>query len=201
MRRVTLLVPAFVALLATTVTAQEPKTDIYLMQVATAVSGASGGSPVWVVICDDTAGTYDVVGTFKTAQAAQQGLSSERQSGKDCEIEGPYTAGPVYENQVARYGTGCKKLADTDCVSDSAFVFRVTDLDSVTLTYWRRNATRVVERIRPDQVEAIFFTMPSIDRMLIPYYVRTRGMNYALRKRGELQRIFHARDYAPPAQR
>ena len=197
MRPATLLTAVLVTVVATAVVAQEPKTDIYLMQIATAVSGASGGSPVWVVICGDTAGTYDVVGTFKTVQEAQQKLNTERQAGKNCAIEGPYTAGPVYADAVARYGTGCKKLADTDCVSDSAFVFRVTDLDSVTLTYKLRNGTRIVEPIRTDQVEAIFFTMPSIDRMLVPYYVRTRGINYALNKRREFLRIFRARDYLP----
>jgi hypothetical protein len=175
--------------------AQDVRTDTYLMQVAAAVSGYSNGAPVWIVICDDTTGTYDVIGGFTTRAQAQESANAAERSGKDCNTEGPYIGGVTYEAATPTFGSGgCKKGPDSDCVADSAMVFRVDQLALVTLTYRLRSGGSVVDTIRPGQVEAIFFTMPAIDRMIIPYYLRTRGLSYTLAKRRQLLSVFRARD-------
>jgi hypothetical protein len=46
----------------------------------------------------------------------------------------------------------------------------------------------IIESFAPQEVEAIFFTMSAVDRMLIPYYVRLYGVEWAARQRQELAR-------------
>lgn len=198
MRPMTYLAVAISLCLPRAAVAQDVKTDIYLMQIAAAVSGSSAGGPVVVVICD-SAGTYNVIGTYPTQAQAAEAVRPARAQGKQCAVEGPYVAGPVYEARIGTYGSGgCKKLPDSDCVADSTRVFAIDDIMDVTLTYRLRNGRVVLDTFRPRDVEAVFFTMPAIERMLIPYYVKIRGFTYAANKRREFLRLYRARDVSSP---
>lgn len=190
---------AAVSLPVAPVHAQAPKTDQYLRQVAAAVQGYSAGGPVWVVICGDTAGTYDVIGAYPTAVAAQEVAAAKGHAQRTvCSVEGPYQSTLTYASTTdPSYGAGCKKGPDSDCVGDSTatFIAPLSSVQSVTITYRMRDGRPPVsETFDPHAVEAIFFTMSAADRMLIPYYLRVYGANGAMRRRRALLSRFGAHD-------
>lgn len=199
MRTTLLAMLAAVSLPAVAYTQQEePKPDTYLLLVAAAVSGYSAGGPVYVVICK-TGNEYKVVGAYPTRAAAQQAVTATQSGSTKCDIEGPYTGSVGYaSNDMAalRYGGGCKKGPDSDCIADStaAFIAPIGSITSVTLTYTLTSGAPRSETFDPRKVEAIFFTMPAVDRMLVPYFVRVYGINGALEKRRVLLGRYGARD-------
>ncbi len=197
--------PMFLALMAAVslsaaAHAQKPKTDTYLMMVAAAVAGYSAGGPVWVVICDNAV-TYKVAGAFSSEpQARSAADETQRMQRVTCYTEGPFTSTITYASNdmlAMAYGGGCKKGPDSDCIADStaAFIAPLGSIQEVMLTYrFRDGRPPVVERFDPRTVEAIFFTMPAVDRMLIPYYFRVYGLNGALQRRRVLLNRFGGRD-------
>lgn len=199
-----ILLAVLVAVSLPTVAQSQGKTEQYLKLVAAAVSGYSAGGPVYVVICE-TAGEYKVIGVFATPTEAQAAATAAKTNRTSCNVEGPYsnsvgTSGADMASMT--YGGGCKKGPDSDCIGDStrAFIAPIGQIQSVTITYQLRDGNRVTEQFDPRRVEAIFFTMPAVDRMLIPYYVRVYGLNGAVRRRQVLLDLYRARDLnqAPP---
>lgn len=198
MRTMLLAVLAAVSLPAVVAAQEEPKPDTYLLMVAAAVAGYSAGGPVYIVICK-TGTEYDVVGAYPTRAAAQQAVNATQSNSTKCNIEGPYTGSVGYaSNDMAalRYGGGCKKGPDSDCIADStaAFIAPIGSINSVTITYTLTSGATRSEAFDPRRVEAIFFTMPAVDRMLVPYYVRVYGINGALQRRRVLLDRYGARD-------
>jgi len=180
--------------------AQQPKPDSYLLQVAAAVAGYSAGGPVYVVICE-TGGEYKVIGAYATAAQANDVANAKRSNRTTCYVEGPYTSTITYgsnDMQSMRYGAGCKKGPDSDCIADSTsavFMTALGNIESVTITYRTRDGRPPVsETFDPRTVEAIFFTMPAVDRILIPYYFRVYGITGTLQRRRLLLGRFGARD-------
>ena len=199
MRPLLLAVLAAVSLPAVAV-AQQPKPETYLLLVAAAVSGYSAGGPVYVVICE-TGGEYKVIGAFPTAAQAQEAANAKQSNRTTCYVEGPYvsTVGYASNDMLAMgYGGGCKKGPDSDCIADStaarAFIAPIGSIETVTLTYRLRDGRSVAETFNPRNVEAIFFTMPAVDRMLVPYFVRVYGLNGALERRRVLLNRYGGRD-------
>lgn len=177
---------------------QGGKTEQYLKLVAAAVSGYSAGGPVYVVICE-TGGEYKVIGAFGTAAEAQAAATAGKTNRTTCNVEGPYynsVGVPGADMAGLPYGGGCKKGPDSDCIGDStrAFITPIGGIQSVTITYTLRDGTRRSEEFDPRKVEAIFFTMPAVDRMLIPYYVRVYGLSGAVRRRQVLLERYGVRD-------
>lgn len=180
--------------------AQDPKPDSYLLMVAAAVSGYSAGGSVYVVICK-TGDEYKVIGAYSTPELAQQALTANQSNRTKCAVEGPYYSNVGYgNNDMASmgYGGGCKKGPDSDCIADStaarSFIAPIGSIETVTLTYRLRDGRSVSETFDPRKVEAIFFTMPSVDRMLVPYFVRVYGLNGTLERRRVLLSRFGGRD-------
>src|SRR5512145_2694561 len=60
-----------------TADAQQVKSETYLMQLAAAVSGFSGGQRVWVVMCG-TSDPFEVLGVFPSADAAAAAIAQAR---------------------------------------------------------------------------------------------------------------------------
>jgi hypothetical protein len=172
---------------ATTTAAQQVKSETYLMQLAAAVSGYSGGQAVWVVICGST-DPYEILGAFTSERDAREALSAAMASGRQCSVEGPFKTGETYAGGVKTYGSGCKKAPDSSCQSDTsrATIMAFNDVIAVSVTYMRRTGPPVVDRFSPRDVEAIFFTMAAADRLLIPYLTRLRGVEYARAQRQNL---------------
>ena len=183
---------------------QQGKSAQYLKLVAAAVSGYSAGGPVYVVICE-TGGEYKVIGVYGTAAEAQAAATAAKTNTTSCNVEGPYTndvGTPGADMAAMTYGAGCKKGPDSDCIGDSTRAFApIGQIASVTITYQLRDGSRLTEQFDPRRVEAVFFTMPAVDRMLIPYYVRVYGLNGAARRRQVLLDRFRARDLSPAMQR
>ena len=182
---------------------QQGKSAQYLKLVAAAVSGYSAGGPVYVVICQ-TAGEWKVIGVFATDAEAQAAATAAKPNTTRCNVEGPYTndvGSPGADMGSMAYGGGCKKGPDSDCVGDSSvarvFIAPIAQIQSVTITYTLSDRRQVTEQFDPRKVEAIFFTMPAIDRMLIPYYVRVYGLNGAARRRQVLLDRYGVRDLSP----
>ncbi|MGH7607702.1 MAG: hypothetical protein ACREME_10200, partial [Gemmatimonadales bacterium] len=105
------------------------RTDTYLLQVAAAVAGYSGGAPVHVVICGRRE-PYQILGVFPTGDQAAAAMSQPGHAAP-CTVEGPFTAGPTYGTAGASYGTGCKKAPDSSCLDDTAAVF-IAPMDQVS---------------------------------------------------------------------
>lgn len=167
-------------------TGQTPRTAAYLQQLAAVVDGYSGGGPVWVVMCDTTPPS-DVIGAFATqAQANQAANSARAASGRICWVDGPYTSDPSFPNRTPTYGAVCKKGWDSQCLSDTSAVLSVADVRRITVTTTLMSGRTIIESFAPQEVEAIFFTMSAVDRMLIPYYVRLYGVEWAARQRQAL---------------
>lgn len=194
-----LLAAVVAASLPAVALAQQPKPDTYLLLVAAAVSGYSAGGPVWVVICE-TRGEYKVLGAFGTEAEARAAADAKRTQQTSCYVEGPYTSTTSFgagDILAMKYGGGCKKGPDSDCVADStaALIAPLGSIRDVTLTYrFRDGRPPVSEQFDPRTVEAIFFTMPAVDRMLVPYYVRVYGLSGALQRRRALLTKFGGRD-------
>jgi hypothetical protein len=201
MRRMLLAVLVAVSLPAVAQSQNPAKPDSYLRLVAAAVSGYSAGGAVYVVICG-AGNQYKVVGVYATAAMAQDAATAHKTNQAPCYVEGPYynnaVAYPSTDMTSMTYGGGCKKGPDSDCIADStksAFTAPIGAIESVTITYKLREGGRQVsETFDPKTVEAVFFTMSAVDRMLIPYFVRVYGLNGALQKRTELLRRYGARD-------
>lgn len=201
MRRMLLAVLVAVSLPGVAYAQTPPKPDTYLRLVAAAVAGYSAGGSVYVVICDYGRNQYKVVAVFATAAEASVTANATKTNVITCYVEGPY-----YNNAVTypstdmagmAYGGGCKKGPDSDCIADSsarAFVAPIGSIEAVTITYRLRNAPPVSETFDPRKVEAIFFTMSAVDRMLVPYFVRVYGLNVAVQKRTQLLSRYGARD-------
>lgn len=179
-----------------------PKPESYLKLVAAAVSGYSAGGPVYVVICEIGNKQYKVVGVFATDAEAQNSANANKNNQSACYVEGPYYNSVGYaglDMASMRYGGGCKKGPDSDCIVDSTanartFIAPIGSIQSVTITYTLRDGREVSERFDPRTVEAIFFTMSAVDRMLVPYFVRVYGLNGAVRRRQMLLDRYGARD-------
>lgn len=192
--RALVLSTAATLLLGSAIAAQEPKSDAYLLQLAAAVSGYSGGGPVYIVICT-TDGEYDVIGGFATAAQAQESANANRGPRTSCDVEGPLKNSTEYgftDRLMMQYGGGCKKGPDSDCAADStrAILQALGNIQTVTLTYRLRDGRTLSESFDPRRVEAVFFTMSAVDRMLIPYYARVYGMTGAAQRRRVLAGVY-----------
>ena len=110
----------------------------------------------------------------------------------------PASATPdMYQDSVKTYGYICKKAPDSSCQSDTSRIFVTAEVAEVTVSYKLTSGRVVADSFAPGQVEAIFFTMSAADRMLIPYYRRIRGANYAASTRRRLMAAANPRSMRP----
>lgn len=62
------------------------------------------------------------------------------------------------------------------CPPERARVFRNGDIDSLSMTFHLRNGTRVTLPV-PRNADALFFTLPAMDKFVFPYYVKVLGVD------------------------
>jgi hypothetical protein len=102
---------------------------------------------------------------------------------------GPYVGTPDTSADgaaVDAYGIQCVKQLDTRCIKDSTHTFMAMEnVARVIITLVARAGDVQSDTLRPDQVEAVFFTMSALDKLLIPYYTQLYGSRYAARVREE----------------
>lgn len=165
-------------------------TDEGLRQLAEVVDGVRTGGLVWVVMCG-TQAPYEVLGTYSSVEAALAAVRAHR-APATCGVYGPYAATSDRPGGVITYGEICRKRDDSSCApSDTlrsqAMVFAITDVARVRISYQLRDGRTVTsEPFRPQDGEAIFFTMTAVDKLLIPYLHRVYGVDYAQRERARL---------------
>ena len=160
-------------------------TDDGLRQLAEVVDGVRTGGRVWVVLCGTTA-PYRVLGHYDSAQAAE--AAAAQNAADNCHVYGPYVTTPD-SGRVVAYGEVCRKRDDSSCASsDTTSMFSIADVRLVTVTFALASGRAWTTTFRPQDGEAIFFTMAAVDKLLIPYLHRVYGVDYAQRERARLLR-------------
>ncbi len=153
-----------------------------LKRLGAAVDGHRTGTRVWVVI--DSAAPYTVWGVFEKHDPA---IEVARRHPGTLAL-GPYYA-PTDDGLTETFmATTCWKDQYTQWHCPDSL--RTTSMDSVlsvTVTVQTRDGRRYVSNFGPD-VEAVFFTLSAIDRLLLPYYTTLYGPEYAKRQRQEVVR-------------
>jgi hypothetical protein len=153
---------------------QAAPTARVLRRVAEAVDGHRSGKNVWVVVGQlDTAGVIGVYEIRDTALAALRANQSRRPL-----LLGPYA--------TLTDGSATSRAFLIGCVHDprSAMgpprqycpgqVLPLADIDSLTLTIHKRDGTTLALPV-PLSVDAMFFSLSSIDKFVLPYYTQVLG--------------------------
>jgi hypothetical protein len=177
------LLAASIALLAlpTRATAQEALPASLLRRLGSAVEGYRTGRPMWVVAALQF--PHDVRGVYPSAAEATRMATF---AGAEYRSFGPYLSPPdtAGGRTVEAYGFVCIKTRDTQCLGDSTHnSLAVENVARVIITIVSTTGVAQSDTLRPDQVEAVFFTMSAVDRLLIPYYTQLYGSRYAARVR------------------
>ena len=166
-----------------------------LRRVAEAVDGNRTGRPVWVVLTTARGGYPDVVAVFGTRDSA---TTFARTEGDAYVAVGPYYAtadspGPmlymtkpcVHDGSITRWlCPGLDSLANA--------TVPMSDVLDVTVVVRTRDASyRSV--LQAPHADALFFTLPAIDKFVVPYYARVYDAAYAADLREQVLRMFRYR--------
>jgi hypothetical protein len=163
-----------------------------LIRLGAAVSGYPTGLPVWAVTC----APYDqmVLGIFPKEREAESVARDSSILGRRCRARGPFL-GTLDEQQqqplpLMLFAAGTVHQPDSkydSATATSSTVLSVEDIQDITITVHRRGGPEIVQVYRPDQVDAIFFTLPAMDKFLFPYYQWMYGVDYAARLRAAIR--------------
>jgi hypothetical protein len=183
-RGVLLAAATMLLLLPVRTAAQEPLPATLLRRLGSAVEGYRTGRPVWVVASLQF--PHDVRGVYP---ALAEAMRNATLAGPSYRSFGPYfgTRDTTTDGApVEAYGIVCVKQWDTRCLKDSTGTYATMEnVARVIITLVSRAGDVQSDTLRPDQVEAVFFTMSALDKMLIPYYTQLYGSRYAARVREE----------------
>ena len=173
-----------VMLLAPAVRAQEPLSTTAFRRFAEALDGNRVGTPVFIVACRDLG--YRVGAVVPTRTKAD---SVRRILGPCYGIFGPYV--PIEDLLAHKAVRGCVHDGNTSNQDPSpicpASPFLQRDVVSMTLVTRLRDST-IHEMHMGPQVDAIFLTLPAIDKFMIPYYSRVVGIDSAAAMRTQIVR-------------
>ena len=151
-----------------------------LKRLGSAVEGYIVEGNLWVVA--DTAFPYHVWGIVA-------GRDSGRMIARTHEgsmLFGPYYSSTGTDDVQAFLLQPCKKDQYTQYhCPDSLGTTSTTNISSVTVTVRTKDGHRYVSNFGND-VEALLFTVPAIDRLLLPYYTMLYGAEYTARQRQEI---------------
>lgn len=167
---------------------RQPPSPILLKRLAEALDGHRTGTPVFIVACRDSLNR--IGGVVATRREAE---SLARRLGPCFDTYGPYLA--LLDLLSQRGNPGCVHDGYTSNMiglicPDNPFL--LADVVSMTLVVRMRDGT-VRERRMGPEVDAIFLTLPAIDKFVIPYYARIVGVDSAAAMRGQLARSFSIR--------
>ncbi len=164
--------------------AQEVLPATLLRRLGSAVEGYRTGRPVWVVAA--LRFPHEIRGVYQSAAEASRVAMV---AGAGYRPFGPYISEPDTTTagaSVEEFGIICVKQPDTRCLKDSTRTFTTVDnVSQVVITIALKAEAVRSDTLRPDQVEAVFFTMSAVDKLLIPYYTTLYGSRYAARVREE----------------
>lgn len=158
-----------------------------LRRVGSAVEGYRSGRPVWVVTSLQF--PHDVRGVYLSAGEADR---VAKLAGPNYRPLGPYVGTPDTlpgGGSTMLYSVICIKQWDTSCLRDSTRASSPVDsVRSVIISIVTTSGAVKSDTLRPEQVEAVFFTMSAVDKLLIPYYTQLYGSRYAARLREDYLR-------------
>ena len=160
---------------------RQPPSPVLLKRLAEAVDGHRTGQPVFVVATADSA--VIVRGVVDTRRAAD---SLARLLGRLYDVYGPFVAprdpaslqmfrGCVHDGHTSYMLPLCPPLP----------FFLISDVASLTLTARLKDGTTHEMAMAPS-VDAIFLTLPAIDKFVVPYYARTIGFDSAAAMRARI---------------
>ena len=132
-----------------------------------AVAAITGNRDSAVVLRQQAGGTYDVFGPYSTQADAPQGAY--------------YAKLPCYK--VATTSV----IVCPDSSGSGTGGAQLADVLQVVISVKTRDGAVHTQTLTPDRVEAVFFTMASIDKFVIPYYERVLGLAYATDLRARMQ--------------
>jgi hypothetical protein len=161
---------------------QELLTPTALRRFAEALDGVRSGSPVFILACRDSSYRVGAVVPQSEVNAAQSRLGS-------CySAFGPYFPPPdPFAHTVLR---GCvhdgfhSNMHQIICPPE---LFPRGEIARMTLVTRLRDST-VHEMPMGADVDAIFLSLAAIDKFVIPYYVRTLGVDSAAAMRAQIVR-------------
>lgn len=174
-RTVRCLISAAVFFLALNASAQPPRqppSPVLLKRLAEAVDGNRTGTAVYVVASYDS--LSPVRGVFSTRKEAD--ILANR-LGSSYDVFGPFMAP---REMRSTWFMICKhdrvgSWMDDICPPPQ---FPVDSLADLTLTARLKDGTTRVIPLGPG-VDAVFMSLPAIDKFAIPYYARTLGVDSA----------------------
>ncbi len=192
-RRATLrwwtLLPA-VMTLGTCVEAQSSRAPVpdavMLKRIAEAVDGNRSGKQVYVVLSGEP--LNPPVGVFSDLKEANAQLTA---AGKGAQLFGPYQTALDPGGNIAAcvHVTGSRWQTDR-CVPPVRTV-RQDDVRSLSLVITRLDGTRDSIPLPPN-ADAVFLSLASIDKFVVPYYARMLGLPAVTAMRQEAERSFAA---------
>lgn len=155
---------------------------VLLKRLGEAVDGHRTGVPVYVVASYDPPNL--VAGVFETRAEAQ---ALVKRLGDSFDVLGPFVA--PNDLGAKAFVLGCEhdgvmSVWKRYCPSP---IERLADVDSVTIIV-KLKGGRVLTHPIPTSVDAIFFTLPAIDKFVIPYYARILGVGEAAAMRDHIVR-------------
>lgn len=160
-----------------------------LKRLGEAVDGYRTGERVWVVAAWRFPNRVLGVFTNRDSAAVVGGVAGYA-------VFGPYTAPPDSGLRTLMYSVdACPGRHDmySNCPdstrSANSIVLPESAVDSITISMFSRGSLAVHRRFTPRQLDAVFFTLPAIDKFVIPYYERLYGVAYAAEMRAEYLRV------------
>lgn len=168
-----------------------------LRRLAEAVDGQRDNRAVWVVV--QTQAPYDVRGLYHS-QAEAAAITAMLTG---YAVYGPYLNAPDSGMQTMMLTIDpCpgRHSASSQCSDTSLFLGPVArampleTVDSIVVTIYGQRAAPIHRTFGGGDVDALFFTLSSIDKFAMPYYSRLYGPAVAARMRSEyVRRLLQAR--------
>jgi hypothetical protein len=161
--------------------------DRMLIRLGAAVSGYPSGLPVWVVTCvPDNQVVLSVVMAQRDAMTMARDSST---AGRRCAPHGPFLGSPdSLPPQLLAYGAVHQPDSKYDSThAGSSPVLMMGDVQDITIIVRRRIGPAITRVYLPDQIDAVFFTLPAMDKFLFPYYQWVYGVDYAARMRAAIR--------------
>ena len=157
-------------------------TPTLLKRIAEALDGNRTGQRVWVVASRDSLNPVRGVLTDR-----DQALALARRLGPRYGAFGPYQT--AREPQSAMIVIGCQHdgLHSVFAPRCPGGLLPALEVDSMTLVLHRRGGGTQRTSISSG-VDAIFLTLPAIDKFAIPYYARVLGLDAAAAMRADIVR-------------
>jgi hypothetical protein len=166
-----------------------------LKRLAEIADGHRTGKPIFVVLSRTFPHpVINIVGTRDSARAIAR-------RNPDFGVFGPFVAPAVPDLFIAfcehdRRTTymepdSTPRRPRPSAICDSRFVrlFQNADIDSLSMTFHLRDRTRVTLPV-PRDADALFFTLPAMDKFVFPYYVKVLGVDtVAVLRREFIERL------------